>query len=165
MRFYIYLPDDEVVSLVSPFHTVSAFSVLSHYLHSAEVLVKTVLSFLISSWGLGCRAFCALPHAARLLRGSCSGWTSTAGCVKHGVRPPSPFAADLLLLTAQRHNPHAWIQTARESKENSLSVTLTGNRKGFNHGTQPLPPVLMDNPFCVLYNRIQSSTQCKQISR
>lgn len=45
-----------------------------------------------------------------------------------GVCSLSPFAAHLLLLTGQTYSTAAWIQT--ESKGNSLSVILMGNRKG-----------------------------------
>lgn len=78
MRFHIYLPAEEAASLASAFHTVAAFSVLLHYLHSAKVLVKTKISFLSSYEGLDFRGLRVLSYTAGLLLGSRSERTSAA---------------------------------------------------------------------------------------
>lgn len=98
MRFHIYLPAEEAVSLATAFHAAAAFSVLLHYLHSAKVLAKTNISFLSSYEDLDFRGY-VLCYTQQ----GCS-WVLTSSeqarlftCGEEPC-PCFPIAADLLLL-------------------------------------------------------------------
>lgn len=97
MRFHICLPDEEVAPLASSFHTDSAFSVLSHYLHSAKALKDNDLIFVLLLRP-GCQGVvCFVTHSRAALSLSLKRCGPCAARERALLRP----AADLLLPTGQ----------------------------------------------------------------
>lgn len=92
-------------------------------------------------------------------------WLSMCSKEACPVSPSQPTCC-YRLDCRQRDNPTAWIQNSKWVQRKESICYPHGQQEGFlTHGTQPLLPILMDSPFCVPHNRIQSRTQCKQISR